>query len=120
VQIMKTLRQLAKSLNKTIVVIIHDINFASCYSDDIIALKDGEMVKASTKDEVIQEDTLKTLYDIDVKIEDIRGQRICVYFDEEKAEYELSILQSVYNEMVVNEGSDATATLFILKGILKW
>lgn len=95
VQIMKTLRQLAKSLNKTIVVIIHDINFASCYSDDIIALKDGEMVKASTKDEVIQEDTLKTLYDMDVKIEDIRGQRICVYFDEETAEYELSILQSV-------------------------
>lgn len=95
VQIMKTLRQLAKSLNKTIVVVIHDINFASCYSDDIIALKDGEMVKASTKDEVIQEDTLKTLYDMDVKIEDIRGQRICVYFDEETAEYELSILQSV-------------------------
>ena len=53
------------------------------------------MVKASTKDEVIQEDTLKTLYDMDVKIEDIRGQRICVYFDEETAEYELSILQSV-------------------------
>lgn len=95
VQIMKTLRQLAKSLNKTIVVVIHDINFASCYSDDIIALKDGEMVKASTKDDVIQEDTLKTLYDMDVKIENIRGQRICVYFDEETADYELSILQSV-------------------------
>ena len=95
VQIMKTLRQLAKSLNKTIVVVIHDINFASCYSDDIIALKDGEMVKASTKDEVIQENTLKTLYDMDVKIEEIRGQRICVYFDEETADYELSILQSV-------------------------
>ncbi len=49
VQIMQTLRRLAQDLNKTIVVVIHDINFASCYSDDIIALKDGQLVKASTK-----------------------------------------------------------------------
>lgn len=49
VQIMQTLRRLAKELDKTIVVVIHDINFASCYSDDIIALKDGQLVKASTK-----------------------------------------------------------------------
>ena len=39
VQIMQTLRRLCKDLNKTIVIVLHDINFASCYSDDIIALK---------------------------------------------------------------------------------
>ena len=39
VQIMQTLRTLAKTLNKTIVIVLHDINFASCYSDNIIALK---------------------------------------------------------------------------------
>ena len=44
VQIMQTLRRLCKDLNKTIVIVLHDINFASCYSDDIIALK---MVKLS-------------------------------------------------------------------------
>ena len=54
VQIMQTLRRLCKDLNKTIVIVLHDINFASCYSDDIIALKNGEIVKADTKDNVIQ------------------------------------------------------------------
>lgn len=49
VQIMQTLRRLCKDLNKTIVIVLHDINFASCYSDDIIALKNGEIVKADTK-----------------------------------------------------------------------
>lgn len=86
VQIMQTLRQLAQDLNKTIVVVIHDINFASCYSDDIVALKDGAVIKASEKNDVIQTDTLRTLYDMEVRIEEIRGQRICVYFDEMMAE----------------------------------
>ena len=44
VEIMKTLRKLCDELNKTVVIVIHDINFASCYSDYIVALKDGKLV----------------------------------------------------------------------------
>ena len=62
--------------------VLHDINFASCYSDDIIALKQGELVKADDKDNVIQSDILKSLYEMEVRIEEIRGQRICLYYDE--------------------------------------
>ncbi|MEJ7514660.1 iron ABC transporter ATP-binding protein, partial [Staphylococcus lugdunensis] len=69
-------------LNKTIIIVLHDINFASCYSDNIIALKQGEIVKADVKDNVIQSDILKKLYEMDVRIEEIRGQRICLYYDE--------------------------------------
>lgn len=82
VQIMQTLRRLCKELNKTIVIVLHDINFASCYSDDIIALKNGEIVKADIRDHVIQADILRQLYEMDVHIEEIRGQRICLYYDE--------------------------------------
>ncbi|MDU1613379.1 MAG: ATP-binding cassette domain-containing protein [Staphylococcus epidermidis] len=82
VQIMQTLRDLCRQLNKTIVIVLHDINFASCYSDDIIALKQGELVKADDKDNVIQPDILKSLYEMEVRIEEIRGQRICLYYDE--------------------------------------
>ena len=83
VQIMQTLRRLCKDLNKTIVIVLHDINFASCYSDDIIALKNGEIVKADTKDNVIQAEIFKTIIRMDVHIEEIRGQRICLYYDED-------------------------------------
>ncbi|MFW3610977.1 iron ABC transporter ATP-binding protein [Staphylococcus caprae] len=82
VQIMQTLRELCRKLNKTIIIVLHDINFASCYSDNIIALKKGEIVKADVKDNVIQSDILKKLYEMDVRIEEIRGQRICLYYDE--------------------------------------
>ncbi len=82
VQIMQTLRELAAFHNKTIVVVLHDINFASVYSDRIVALKGGKLVKAAPKREVIHTAVLKELYEMDVKIEEIRGQQICIYFDE--------------------------------------
>lgn len=43
VQIMKMLRRITDELGKTVIIVIHDINFASCYSDEIIALQNGEI-----------------------------------------------------------------------------
>ena len=45
VQIMKILRKLVDEFGKTVVIVLHDINFASVYSDRIVALKDGKLVK---------------------------------------------------------------------------
>lgn len=81
VDIMKTLRTLTRDYGKTIIIVLHDINFASSYSDDVVAMKDGRIVKADVRDEVIQPSTLRYLYDMDVRIECIRGQRICLYYD---------------------------------------
>src|SRR5690625_4207292 len=80
VQIMKILRRLVDELGKTIVIVIHDINFASCYFDQIVALKDGKIVKQGTTCEVIDECVLKKIYDMDFDIQEINNQRICVYF----------------------------------------
>lgn len=82
VQIMKTLRHLVKDLNKTVVIVLHDINFASCYSDNIIALKDGRLVKSAPKHEVIQTELLTYLYELNVQIKTINEHRICLYYDE--------------------------------------
>jgi len=83
VQIMQTLRSLAQKLNKTIVIVLHDINFASCYSDYIIALKHGELVRAGKNVDVLQTEVLRELYEMDVKVESVNGQRICLYYDEQ-------------------------------------
>ncbi|HLQ73229.1 MAG TPA: ATP-binding cassette domain-containing protein [Bacillota bacterium] len=80
VQIMQTLRRLVDELGKTIVIVIHDINFASCYSDEIVALKDGRIVKHGPTCDVIDECVLKDIYDMDISIKNIDDQKICVYF----------------------------------------
>ncbi|QCV54762.1 ABC transporter ATP-binding protein [Thermoactinomyces vulgaris] len=80
VQIMKTLQKLVNELGKTICIVIHDINFASCYSDYLIALKDGRVIRAGKTDEMITRDSLKDIYDMDIAIEEINDQKICVYY----------------------------------------
>ncbi|WP_226035978.1 iron ABC transporter ATP-binding protein [Aquibacillus saliphilus] len=80
VQIMKVLRRLADELGKTVVIVIHDVNFASVYSDYIVALKNGEIVQKGTTNEIINKKVLKEVYDMDIKIQDIDQCRICLYF----------------------------------------
>lgn len=80
VQIMKTLRNLVDDLGKTILVVLHDINFASCYSDYIVGMKDGRLLKQGTADEMIDSQVLKELYDMDIPIQQIGDHKICVYF----------------------------------------
>ncbi|WP_248930203.1 ABC transporter ATP-binding protein [Paenibacillus hamazuiensis] len=80
VQIMKVLRRLAGELGKTVVIVIHDINFASCYSDYIVALKGGKVIREGTTDEIISPSVLREVYDMDIPVETIGGHKICVYF----------------------------------------
>lgn len=63
VQIMKTLRNLVNEMGKTILLVIHDINFASCYSDHIVALKNGKIIKQGRTCDVIDRCVLKDIYD---------------------------------------------------------
>jgi len=80
VQMMKVLRNLVDQLDKTIVIVMHDINFASCYSDYIVALKDGKVISKGDVSTIMRSQVLRGIYDLDVHIQTIENRRICVYF----------------------------------------
>lgn len=80
VEIMKVLRKLTDELKKTVIIVIHDINFASCYSDNIVALKDGKLVKDGIAEDTIKKEELEKIYEIDFHIQNINNRNICVYF----------------------------------------
>lgn len=80
VQIMKILRKLVDELGKTVVIVLHDINFASVYSDRIVALKDGRLVKDGPTSEIINTNALREVYDMTIPVQEQDGCRICVYF----------------------------------------
>jgi len=81
VQIMKILRRLVDELGKTVIIVLHDINFASVYSDRIVALKDGKLVKNGPTKDIITSHALKDVYDMDIPVQEQDGCRICVYFN---------------------------------------
>lgn len=80
VQMMKVLRSLVDKLGKTVVIVMHDINFASCYSDKIAVLKEGKLVKDEYKSKIINKEFLEDVYEIPFNIQNIDNQKICVYF----------------------------------------
>lgn len=80
VQMMKLIRSLVDDLGKTVVTVLHDINFASCYSDIIVAMKDGQIYKIDETEKIIEEDVLKDLYGTNFRIQNIEDKKICIYF----------------------------------------
>jgi iron complex transport system ATP-binding protein len=78
--LMKTVRRLCDELGKTVILVLHDINFAAFYSDYICAFADGEIVKFGTVEEVINKETLSNLYGVDFDILQINGKPLSVYY----------------------------------------
>lgn len=77
---MKLLRRMVQERGKTVVVVLHDINFASCYADHIIAMKDGHVAYEGGPLLVVRDEVLSALYGMDVTVHEIQGQRLCHYF----------------------------------------
>ena len=78
---MKLLRKAANELGKTVVLVLHDINFASWYSDYIVAMKEGRVVNQGPAELMINPAVLSDIYDMDIKVHEIGGQRISLYYE---------------------------------------
>ncbi len=79
IQMMKTLNKLAHEHGKTIIVVLHDINFSASYSDYIIAMKNGKKIHEGEVSAIIQADILREIYDIDLRVEQFEQCQVCLY-----------------------------------------
>lgn len=77
---MNTVRRLCDELGKTVILVLHEINYAAFYSDYICAFVDGEIAKFGTVDEVINKETLSEIYKVDFEIIHIKGRPLSVYY----------------------------------------
>ena len=80
VGMMQLLRRAADEKGKTVVVVLPDINFASCYADQIIAMRRVQLAYQGTVEDMICSEVLSELYEIPMQVHELNGQRICVYF----------------------------------------
>lgn len=68
VQMMKQLRRAADELGRTIVIVIHDINFAGKYADYICTMNDGLVTEFGRAEDIMTEEVLSRVFHTDVKI----------------------------------------------------
>lgn len=79
ISMMKILRDLVDRLGKTVVIVIHDINIASQYADDIVAFKEGRVYCAGKTEEVMKKEVLDGLFEMSVSLAQVGGKTICIY-----------------------------------------
>lgn len=79
-KLMKTIRKLCDEFGKTVIVVLHDINYAAVYSDYICAFKNGKIASFGTVDEVITKENLSAIYDVEFEIMRIKGKPLSIYY----------------------------------------
>ena len=77
---MKIVRRLCDELGKTVILVLHEINYAAFYSDYICAFKDGKIAKFGTVKEVMTKEVLSQIYQVDFEILNIQGKPLSIYY----------------------------------------
>lgn len=59
----------------TIIMVLHDINQAIAYSDNVIGMKDGKVLVEGDPEEVITEESIRELYGIELGVTRVDGRK---------------------------------------------
>ena len=68
VEMMRHLERAAKEFGRTIIVVLHDINFAARYADHICAIKDGQIAQFGTPQEIMTAEILSPIFNTDIQV----------------------------------------------------
>ncbi len=77
VDFVNILKDICRENNKTILMIVHDLNVAAMAADKIIALKDGKLEAIGSADEVIECELLYDVFGVDFSVSTIDNRKVC-------------------------------------------
>ena len=80
VEMMKHLENAAAQFGRTIIVVLHDINFAARYADYIVAVKHGMIEKEGTPEQIMKNEILSEIFNTEIEvIEGPHGKIACYH-----------------------------------------
>ncbi|WP_322068523.1 ABC transporter ATP-binding protein [Paraburkholderia bannensis] len=68
IDVLRLLRTLADTRGLTVVIVLHDINLAARFSDELIALHSGRLLARGTPQALMHADTLEAIYGIPMDV----------------------------------------------------
>lgn len=82
-EVLQLLKKLNDEEQRTIVMVIHDLNHAARFSDFMVAMKSGELIKEGKPEDVMTESVLKEVFQIDaIVVKDPRTNKpACLSYD---------------------------------------
>ena len=82
-EVLELVQKLSVEKGITVVMVIHDINLASRFSDELIMLKDGSLIEQGTPYETMTPEVLRNVFNIDAVIvtSPRDGKPVCLTYD---------------------------------------
>ncbi|MBF0785664.1 ATP-binding cassette domain-containing protein [Muribacter muris] len=77
--LMQLLRQLTDELNLTTIMVVHDINIAAAYADNIVAMQQGRIAKIGSPAEMITRENLQQIFNLDAEVLTHQGKPLVVH-----------------------------------------
>lgn len=68
-EVLELVRELNRDMDMTVVMVLHDLNQASSYSDSIVVVRQGEKAMSGTPDQVMTADMIRHVYRMDAEIQ---------------------------------------------------
>ncbi len=69
IEVLELLKELNLKQNLTIISVLHDLNLASRYSDKLVLLKDGQILKSGSVEEVLTASNIENAYNMRAVVE---------------------------------------------------
>lgn len=67
-EILRLVKRLKTEYDITVIMVLHDINQSLYYSDEIIAMKDGQIIAQGKPEQVISEQLIKDVYGVALRL----------------------------------------------------
>jgi iron complex transport system ATP-binding protein len=79
VSLMKLLRRLVAEREMTVVVVMHDINVAGQFADDVVAMRDGRVLHHGPVTDVVTAENLESLYETPAEVVEVGDRRVVLW-----------------------------------------
>ena len=79
-QMMRRLRAAADELGRTVVLVLHDVNYASVWADSILALRHGRVAAHGTPAQIMTTPVLEQIYGQAITVREFDGHRLALYY----------------------------------------
>lgn len=74
--LMQLVRSLVEEDGRTVLIVLHDINYATAFADNLVVMKEGRIAAVGTPAEVVTEGLIRDVFGTDARVLDNRGQPI--------------------------------------------
>lgn len=68
IEVLDLVNRLRRDLDRTVIMVLHDLNLAIRYSDNLVVMRDGDLIATGKPEEIITSELLKDVFELDATV----------------------------------------------------